>query len=77
MNKCGSSRTKSSGGASLPVTVLIATVKSAVIALFFMHLIEEPASSWLALLVAVLLLATLLALALLDVTSRWLMLLSR
>jgi cytochrome c oxidase subunit 4 len=55
-----------------PVTVGIAVVKSALIALFFMHLIEEQASSWIAFLISFLLVGTLIGLALLDVASRWL-----
>jgi cytochrome c oxidase subunit IV len=56
---------------TVPVTVAIAVTKSTLIALFFMHLIEEPVSSWASMLVAVLLVATLLTLVLLDVASRW------
>jgi len=60
------------GAWSVPVAVAIALVKSALVALFFMHLIEEPVSSWAAFVIAFLLVATLIGLALLDVTSRWL-----
>jgi cytochrome c oxidase subunit 4 len=58
------------GAWTVPVTIAIALAKSTLIALFFMHLIEEPVSSWAALLIAVLLVATLITLVLLDVVSR-------
>lgn len=53
------------------VTVGIALVKSTLIALFFMHLIEERVSSWATFLISFLLLGTLIGLAMLDVTARW------
>jgi cytochrome c oxidase subunit 4 len=55
---------------TVPVTIAIAVTKSTLIALFFMHLIEEPVSSWAALVIAVMLVATLITLMLLDVASR-------
>lgn len=54
-----------------PLTVGIALAKSTLIALFFMHLIEERVSSWAAFLISFLLVGTLVGLALLDVASRW------
>jgi cytochrome c oxidase subunit 4 len=59
------------GAWTVPVTIAIAVFKSTLIALFFMHLIDEPVSSWASLLVAVLLVATLITLIVLDVASRW------
>ena len=58
------------GAASVPVALTIALAKSVLVALFFMHLIEHRTSSWLALLVAVLLAGTLIGLAFLDVVTR-------
>jgi cytochrome c oxidase subunit 4 len=62
------------GAWTVPVTLGIAAIKSTLIALFFMHLIEESVSSWLAFLVSFLLVATLVTLAMLDVASRYFML---
>jgi cytochrome c oxidase subunit 4 len=58
------------GAASIPVAISIATTKSILIALFFMHLREQATSNWVAFVVAVLLATTLVGLTLLDVASR-------
>ena len=60
------------GAWTVPATIGIALLKSILIALYFMHLREEPASSWIALLISFLMVATLVGLATLDVASRWL-----
>lgn len=59
------------GAWSVPVAVAIALLKSALVALFFMHLIEERVSSWASFVIAFLLVATMLTLVMLDVASRW------
>jgi cytochrome c oxidase subunit 4 len=54
----------------LSASLVIATVKAALVAWFFMHLAEQPFASRLVLLVSVLLFALLISLTALDVASR-------
>jgi cytochrome c oxidase subunit 4 len=58
------------GSFALLVAVAIATAKGALIALYFMHLVEQRASSRLTLLLAVILIALLIVLAVADVLTR-------
>ncbi len=58
------------GAWHVPVALLIAAAKTLLIACFFMHLIEQRASNWIALAVAVLLLIVFVGLSVLDVVTR-------
>ncbi len=59
------------GAFHVPVAMAIAAAKSVLIALFFMHLIEQRHTNWLVLVIATLLAVTLIVLAALDVLSRF------
>lgn len=52
------------------IAIAIAATKGTLIALYFMHLVEQRASSWLTLLIAVILIALLIVLAATDVLTR-------
>jgi cytochrome c oxidase subunit 4 len=54
----------------VPVALLIAAAKTLLIALFFMHLVEQRTSNWVAIVVAILLVAVFAGLTTLDVISR-------
>lgn len=58
------------GPFAIPVAMAIAASKSVLIVLFFMHLIEQKTSNWVAFVVSCLLAGTLIGLAALDVLSR-------
>jgi cytochrome c oxidase subunit 4 len=58
------------GAWQTPTALLIALAKSTLVVLFFMHLAEHRASSQVAFLVSILLAATLIGLAWLDVVTR-------
>ncbi len=55
---------------SVVIAMSIALTKSVLIVLFFMHLIDQHASNWIAFVVSVLLLCSLIAIAMLDVFTR-------
>jgi cytochrome c oxidase subunit 4 len=58
------------GGLQIPVAIAIALGKSVLIALFFMHLVEQRWTNALASMTAVVLVVILLGLTVLDVVSR-------
>ena len=55
---------------SVPAAISIALAKAALIALFFMHLLEHRTSSWVAFATGVLLAGTLIGFSFLDLVSR-------
>jgi cytochrome c oxidase subunit 4 len=59
------------GAWHVPLALLIAFAKTALIALFFMHLIEQQTTNWLAITVALLLLTVFVGLSALDVVTRF------
>ena len=59
------------GDGAMPTAMAIASVKTVLVALFFMHLVEHRTTSWVAVLVSLLLAGTLIGLSALDVTSRF------
>jgi cytochrome c oxidase subunit 4 len=58
----------------VPSALLIAAAKTALIALFFMHLVEQRTTNWVSFVIALLMVAILIALAVLDVGTRFLVL---
>jgi cytochrome c oxidase subunit IV len=58
------------GGAALPIAVALSIAKATLVVLFFMELLEHRASSRVALLAALLLVTTLIALTAADVLTR-------
>ncbi|HEX7128057.1 MAG TPA: cytochrome C oxidase subunit IV family protein, partial [Thermodesulfobacteriota bacterium] len=58
------------GPFSTPIALVIAAGKALLVALFFMHLVEQRAANWLALLAGVLLLGVFVALAAADPATR-------
>ncbi len=58
------------GAFHVPVALAIAAGKSVLIALFFMHLVEQRHTNWMVFVIGVLLLALLVSLATLDVLTR-------
>ncbi len=58
------------GAFAVPVALTIAAAKATLVALVFMHLVEQRAANWLAFLVAIALLAVLVVLAAADVATR-------
>jgi cytochrome c oxidase subunit IV len=59
------------GSWHVPTALLIAIAKTLLVALFFMHLIEQETVNWVAILVSVLLMGTFIGLSTLDVASRF------
>jgi len=59
------------GPYSLPTSLVIATVKTVLVAMFFMHLVEQQGSRRLIFPVAVLYVALLLGISLLEVMTRY------
>ncbi len=58
------------GPFAVPVAMAIAVAKSVLVALFFMHLVEQRTTNWVAFVVSLLIAGTLIGLAALDVLSR-------
>jgi cytochrome c oxidase subunit 4 len=58
------------GSIEIPIGIAIAIGKTLLVAIFFMHLLEHRTSSALTLVVAVILLALLIGLSMLDVATR-------
>ena len=58
------------GAFAVPVAMTIAASKSVLIALFFMHLIEQRTTNWVAFVISLLTAGTLIGLAVLDVLAR-------
>jgi cytochrome c oxidase subunit 4 len=56
----------------VPTAMMIAAAKTLLVAVFFMHLFDHGTSSWVAMLVAILLMLILVVLTALDVVSRYL-----
>lgn len=59
------------GAWHVPAAMTIAGAKTLLVALFFMHLLEHRTTSWVAVLVSLLLAGTLIGLSVLDVASRF------
>lgn len=59
------------GAWHVPTAMAIAAAKTLLVALFFMHLLEHRTTSWVAVLVSLLLAGTLIGLSVLDVASRF------
>ncbi len=55
---------------SIVFAMLIAIAKSTLVILFFMHLIDQHASNWIAFVISVLLLVGLMSISIIDVLSR-------
>ncbi len=55
---------------STVIAMTIGLAKSVLIVLFFMHLIDQHASNWIAFVTSVLLVASLIAIAMIDALSR-------
>ena len=58
------------GRGQIPVALAIALLKSALVALFFMNLVEQHASNWIAFVVGWVIASMLILLAMFDVISR-------
>jgi len=67
----GLSRFHIPGGAGVAVALTIASVKGALVALFFMHLYDQPGPNRLVLLTSLVFVALLVALVLLDNATRF------